>query len=222
MPLSDSPTLAFAELMDSDFMRGKADMRQQCQNFEPVVVSQDDMLEKIAQLRVAAWQANGEVRLFIANQDIHNDEHEKHGIHVAILYKDYPVASAKLCIHETARECPDPESLYGYEEQLAAPIATLNRLVVHPNFRRKGLSLLLTEFRISVAKQNKCGSIVGVVEQNSRKRQLEAFGFRNLGPTKFRYLSTTESFVYMLGLNSNTSAENVRPVTITVGENGAT
>jgi GNAT superfamily N-acetyltransferase len=157
-------------------------------------------LEAIAKLRIEAWQANGELPSFIVNQDIRKDEHEKHGIHLAVLQNGSPVAAAKICFHETPEECPDPESLEGYEIQLLPPIATFNRLVVHPQFRRLGLSRLLTKQRIEIAKDRNCRSVVSVTEERSRMRQLESLGFERLGPTQLRYLSYAESVVYLLRL----------------------
>src|SRR4051812_17172561 len=94
------------------------------------VVTSENVLDAIAELRVQAWHANGELPSFISKQDVHNDEHEKHSVHLAVIYEERPVAAARMCIHSTAPECPDPESLQGYEEQLVPPIATFCRLVV--------------------------------------------------------------------------------------------
>jgi GNAT superfamily N-acetyltransferase len=167
-------------------------------SFHAEIVTREIVLDEIAQLRIDAWTANGELPAFIANQDIRNDEHDKHAIHFAVMHEEHPVAAARICIHATAQAGSDPESLQGYEEMLTPPIATLSRLVVHPDFRRLGLGFLLTQARISVARERRCGCIVGCAEQPSRMKQLETLGFNRLGPTKLRYLSYAESFVYML------------------------
>jgi GNAT superfamily N-acetyltransferase len=167
--------------------------------FHAEIVTSTTVLDKIAALRVTAWRTNsGELPSFIERQDIHNDEHEKHAIHFVVIWDEHPVAAAKMCIHAKAQECPDPESLLGYEEHLATPIATFSRLVVHPEFRGLGLPSLLLQGRIAIAKERKCGSIVCVLEQQSRMREMEGLGFKRLGPTKIRYLSYVESVVYML------------------------
>jgi predicted GNAT family N-acyltransferase len=166
--------------------------------FHAEIVTSETILDEIAQLRIDAWGANGELPSFIANQDIRNDEHDKHAMHFVVMNEGHPVAAARICIHATAQEGSDPESLQGYEELLETPIASLTRLVVQPKFRGLGLGFLLTQARITIAVERKCGCIVSVVEQPSRMRQLETLGFRRLGPTKIRYLSYAESFVYML------------------------
>jgi GNAT superfamily N-acetyltransferase len=162
------------------------------------IVTSETVLDEIAQLRIDAWRANGELPSFIANQDVRNDEHDKHAVHFAVMHDGHPVGAARMCIHAIAQESSDPESLQGYEEMLTPPIATLSRLVVLPDFRRLGLSFLLTQVRIAVARERQCGCIVSCAEQPSRMRQLETFGFKRLGPTKIRYLSYAESFVYLL------------------------
>jgi len=167
--------------------------------FHAEIVTSTIVLDKIAALRVTAWRANGgELPSFIERQDIHNDEHEKHAVHFAVMRDERPVAAAKMCIHAKAQECPDPESLQGYEENLTTPIATFSRLVVHPDFRGLGLPALLLQGRIAIARERKCGSIVCVLEQQSRMKEMEGLGFKRLGPTKIRYLSYVESVVYML------------------------
>jgi GNAT superfamily N-acetyltransferase len=162
------------------------------------IVSGEVVLDAVAQLRIEAWSANGELPAFISNQDMRKDEHEKHATHIAVMHEGRPVAAARMCIHHTATECPDPESLDGYQEELASPIATFSRLVVHPNFRRRGLPRLLSERRIAIAKDSHCGSIVCCLEQRSRMKEMELLGFKRLGPTKIRYLSYAESIVYAL------------------------
>jgi hypothetical protein len=167
--------------------------------FHAEIVTSKTVLDNIAALRVTAWRANGgELPSFIERQDIHNDEHEQHAIHFAVMQDERPVAAAKMCIHAKAEECPDPESLLGYEGNLEPPIATFSRLVVLPNFRGLGFPLLLTQCRIAICRERKCGSIVCVLEQQSRMKEMEGLGFKRLGPTKIRYLSCVESVVYML------------------------
>jgi GNAT superfamily N-acetyltransferase len=167
--------------------------------FNAEIVTSKTVLDKIAALRITAWRANGgELPSFIERQDIHNDEHEKHAIHFAVMRDGRPVAAAKMCIHAKAQECPDPESLQGYEENLTTPIATFSRLVVHPEFRGLGLPSLLLQRRIEIVRERKCGSIVCVLEQESRMREMERLGFKRVGPTRIRYLSYVESVVYML------------------------
>lgn len=168
--------------------------------FHVEIVTSDAVLKEIAKLRTVAWLANGELPSFIANQDILNDEHDKHAVHFAVMHEGHPVAAGRICIHATAQEESDPESLQGYEEMLASPIATLSRLVIQPDFRGLGLGLMLTQARIKIAVERGCGCVIGVMERASRMRQMEDLGFKRLGQTKIRYLSYAESFVYILRL----------------------
>ncbi|OQY73486.1 MAG: hypothetical protein B6D44_06990 [Ignavibacteriales bacterium UTCHB2] len=60
------------------------------------------------------------------------------------------------------------------------PIATLNRLVVHPNFQKKGISKLLDKVRFEKAIELNCKSII-VVGPGYRVNSLEKEGFKIIG-----------------------------------------
>jgi hypothetical protein len=103
----------------------------------PVRVDDESTLLQIQELRRRAWSTNGELPEFIARQDILKDEHDIHGLHWAILLEGQPIAAARMCIHNGVDSSPDPEALAGYEDMIFAPLASLTRLVVHPDFRRR-------------------------------------------------------------------------------------
>jgi len=163
----------------------------------PVRVHDTTMLLQIQELRRCAWSANGELPDFIAQQDISKDEHDIHGMHWAILNAGQPIAAARLCIHDDLASSPDPEALDGYMDVIRVPLASLTRLVVHPGFRRLGLSNILDDVRIKHAEQKECKSILSVTETDFRIRKLKGMGFSQLGPTKIRYLSYAPSYVML-------------------------
>jgi GNAT superfamily N-acetyltransferase len=163
----------------------------------PVLIRDELTLLQIQELRRRAWSANGELPDFIAKQDILKDVHDIHGMHWAILVDGKPVAAARMCIHDDFASSPDPEALDGYTNLIRVPLASLTRLVVHPDFRRLGLSTLLDDVRIKYAEQNGCKSIVGVTETDFRIRKLKGMGFSQLGSTRIRYLSYAPSYVLL-------------------------
>lgn len=164
---------------------------------KPKVVNDQKTLLKIQELRWLAWSANGEVPDFIAKQDILRDEHDKHGIHWTILHAGNVIAAARLCIHDDVASSPDPEALDGYEELVGLPVASLTRLVVHPEFRGQRLSNILDLVRISHAQGHGARSIVSIGEIEYRMRKLESLGFSRLGTTKIRYLCHSPSYVLL-------------------------
>jgi GNAT superfamily N-acetyltransferase len=163
----------------------------------PIVVRDASTLLQIQELRLLAWSSIGEVPDFISGQNILTDEHDVHGQHWAVMHDGEPIASARMCVHDSASSMPDPEALDGYRDALHTPCAAFTRLAVHPNFRRRGLSKALDQIRIGQARLQGCKSLVSVTETIPRMRYLERLGFVHLGPTRVRYLSYTQSFVML-------------------------
>lgn len=174
---------------------------------QPILVNDRDTLLQIQNLRRRAWSANGEIPDFIARQDILNDEHDVNGMHWAILYEGRPIAAARMSIHSEVAVSPDPEALVGYEHLIEFPMASITRLVVDPEFRGRGLPEALRKVRIALAIERKCRSIVGVAEEESVMRSMEALGFTRLGPTKIRYLSYAPSIVLLKRLDPAVKSE---------------
>lgn len=164
---------------------------------QPIMVSARDTLLQIQDLRRRAWSANGEIPDFIARQDILNDEHDVKGMHWAVIHEGHPIAAARMGIHDDVTASPDPEALDGYEHLIDLPMASVTRLVVDPKFRGRGLPEVLRKVRIELAIERNCRSIVGVAEEESVMRSMEALGFVRLGPTKIRYLSYAPSIVLL-------------------------
>jgi GNAT superfamily N-acetyltransferase len=168
-----------------------------CNSLVPVRVYDELTLLQIQELRRRAWSANGELPDFIAKQNIIADEHDIHGLHWAILLDGQPISAARMCIHNTVDSSPDPEAIAGYENMIFMPLASLTRLVVHPDFRGCGLSSALDQVRITEAELNKCSSIISVTETIYRIHHLQRLGFIRLGITRMRYLSYAESHVML-------------------------
>ena len=168
---------------------------------QPVIVNDRDTLLQIQELRRFAWASMGEVPSFISDSNILTNEHDVHGMNWAVMHQGEPIAAARMCIHDSASSLPDPEALDGYNDYLRTPCAALTRLVVHPNFRRLGLSKVLDQIRIHHALLHGCRCIVVVTETAPRIRHLERLGFAHLGPTRIRYLSYAQSHVMLRRLD---------------------
>lgn len=166
----------------------------------PVRIYDPAVFRQIEQLRRRAWAADGEVPEFILRQDILSDSHDVHGMHWAILSGGRPIAASRMCIHDTVESSPDPEALEGYEHLVDVPFASLTRLVVDPAHRGRRLSVAMDAVRLATARERGCKAVISVGELEFRIKGLERLGFRRLGPTRIRYLSSATSYVLLLEL----------------------
>ena len=125
------------------------------------------------------------------------DEHDSHGILWAVESGGKLIASARLCIHTSINDMPDPECFSGFANDIKLPVASLTRLVVHPDFRRQGLAALLDSTRIAHAQAVGCKSIVSATHVSSRIRQLESAGFKNFGEEPGGRVGDQSTFVFI-------------------------
>src|SRR5207245_876274 len=113
------------------------------------------LLEKIGRLRVRAWAKF--VPAVAAKTDCWLDKFELAARHWVIYHDGEPVAAARMSVHQQLEGVPDAEVYKGvFAEKLPAPIASFNRLVVHPEFRGRGLPTALDLVRIQAASASGC------------------------------------------------------------------
>jgi predicted GNAT family N-acyltransferase len=140
----------------------------------------EDLLEKIGRLRVQAWRSETPGA---ADMETWLDEFDRSARHWAVFDHGVLVASARLTTHSALAEVPDAESYLGvFQEPPAAPIGSLNRLVVHPSARGQGLSKRLDLVRLEAAEKMGCRSvIVSTASGPHRVNQLIGWGFELIG-----------------------------------------
>lgn len=144
--------------------------------------SDSAILEKVGRLRVVAWATElssaPEVGSWL-------DAFDGVARHWAFLDGVEPVASARMTVHAALSDVPNPEDFLGLlAEPLPAPIASINRLVVHPDYRGLGLGSSLDDLRLRAAEESGCGCVIGSTPSGDRRvAQLVSRGFRLLGST---------------------------------------
>ena len=140
----------------------------------------EHLLGRIGRLRVEAWETEtsraSDMKSWL-------DEFDRTARHWIVFCKGVPVAAARLSVHDNLEEVPDAESYAGgFDEPPEGPIASLNRLVVHPSARRAGLSKRLDLVRLAAAEEIGCRSaIVSTSSGPRRVKQLSAWGFALAG-----------------------------------------
>lgn len=137
-------------------------------------------LPAIRSLRKEAWAGEPGVPPELAASWLAGDDpHDRHGLHWVVREGSDIIAAARLCIHPDASELPDcsfyPSAPFGF----APPIGSLNRLVVHPQYRGCGLSKILDEARFKAAID--CGgqSVIAAVAR-TQLRSFPSLGFEVL------------------------------------------
>lgn len=139
-----------------------------------------DLLAKVGRLRVEAWETE---TARAAEQAVWVDEFDRVARHWVVFRDGVPVAAARLSLHDRLAEVPDSESYAGvFSVPPEAPIASLNRLVVHPSARGSGLSRRLDLMRLDAAER--LGARVAILSTASGPRrvaQLVGLGFSCLG-----------------------------------------
>lgn len=139
-----------------------------------------DLLAKVGRLRIEAWETE---TARAAEQAAWVDEFDRVAWHWVVFQNGSPVAAARLTLHCKVADAPDSESYAGvFCAPPETPIASLNRLVVHPSARGSGLSLRLDLIRLTAAE--KLGARVAILSTASGPRrvaQLVSLGFVFLG-----------------------------------------
>jgi len=129
-------------------------------------------------LRFEIWSAEVTLRPEVRAKGIISDEHDAHARHWAAFCGNEMVAAARMCVHTNQEECPDAPAFT--EICLPTPVATLNRLVVHPSFRNRGFGSELCHCRIEGAKTDGAKCVVGTYT-DQRVASLEKCGLRLTG-----------------------------------------
>jgi SAM-dependent methyltransferase/GNAT superfamily N-acetyltransferase len=191
----------------------------------PIEIDAHDrtLLEKIGRLRVLAWST---VMPDAASKtDCWLDEFELVVRHWCIFHDGEPVAAARLSVHQRIEDVPDAEVYAGvFPEPPPPPIASLNRLVVHPEFRGKGFAEVLDEMRIQAAEGTGCCCrVVATPAGPKRLAQLSNAGFEPVGrpvpepPQHFLSGLVTQLLICRLPRGSNADVAGIRTTANNMG-----
>ena len=140
----------------------------------------EERRDEVLTLRSRAWvSSTGRV-------GYPEDAHDAHGHHCGIEDGGRLVAAARLCLHGSGDELPDGCSGLGTEVlgHVRYPVACLNRLVVDPAWRGRGLAGRLDAERLRLAQGQGCASAL-VVCGGRRRTALVTTGFLDLGRRTF-------------------------------------
>lgn len=142
-----------------------------------------DVMEQVYRLRVLAWSTQGRLRDGIERW---TDAFDSLATHWVILHQDQAVAAIRLSLHSSIGELPSSHVYLGVlPETLSPPIASYNRLVVHPDHRGRNLAKALDVVCINAAEAAQATVLVGfsggVPCNRSRIPAMISLGFIEIG-----------------------------------------
>jgi GNAT superfamily N-acetyltransferase len=143
-------------------------------------VTSKEILEHIYKLRVDAWRTKLELPADVA---VWHDRFDLRARHWAFFDGGRPVAAGRLTISDRLADVPDAEVYRGVlPADLGGPIGSLTRLVVHPDYRGRGLARPLDDVRITSAEVEGCACVIGSTHEQKRVTQLASEGFEIYAP----------------------------------------
>ena len=178
-------------------------------DLELVEVSSPAALELIGRLRVHAWRTEIQIPV---HTTVWLESADFGARHWAFMRHGTPVAAARLTIHDSLADVPDAEVYSGvFQCPPPPPIASLNRLVVAPEFRGRHLAAPLDRVRLDAAILAGCHSAIGATSASERRiSPLESLGFSVIGlgqPYAAGFLKAAKRpIVLQMLLNSNVAS----------------
>ncbi|MBU1821317.1 MAG: GNAT family N-acetyltransferase [Bacteroidetes bacterium] len=143
-----------------------------------VEVQYPDRIMDIGRFRIKGWRNESGINPAFFMNDYWLDDIDKRAFHWIITQDTRIVAAARLSLHNGLEDVPYAELLKPEHRQLFKEkhIASINRMVVDPEFRREGLSTLLDRVRIERARALHADLIIAF-PQLVRIAALEKRGF---------------------------------------------
>jgi predicted GNAT family N-acyltransferase len=137
-------------------------MKQIDITYELIKLTYPECIEEISRLRILAWKNEEGINPDFFSKAQWVEEIDKTAMHWAVFKDKVLIASARLSIHDDLKTVPYGEILAKVPDaNFKFPLATLNRLVVHPEFRNHGLSGALDAVRIAEAKKQNAKCLIG-------------------------------------------------------------
>ncbi len=165
----------------------------------PAVLTDFSRLDEIYKLRVFAWENSPGKKQLNSTQYAHGfrDNLEEKSVHyISVDKNNRIIGSARLTLCMRIDDLPYPDLFKKHEQKMPPkrPFLLYSRLVIHPDFRKKGLR---KEFDlVRIRKQLDMNIPFGlVVAKPKRLLQIIPYGYKALGETHktFDYNNPLES-----------------------------
>lgn len=150
----------------------------------------------LLRLRKEAWQTNDRTLTEKIFTDGYEDAFDQTAYHWGIFDGERLVAASRLPVHHDIGKIPNGELLTPNAHELAGPTGSLNRLVVHPAYRKRALSDVLDRCWMARAMSLGCRTVV-VITHGNRGQKLLSIGISVV----YCYPPLTVYFLTLTSLN---------------------
>lgn len=117
-------------------------------------------LKQLEALRVVVWRAEGfPIRPENENDTHWGDKWDAESHHFVILADGMQIAATRVSTHDSIFNLPYPEWFSDLRPEPQPPLLYVSRLVVHPEFQRRGLGDFLDAQSISLGRSLNAGAI---------------------------------------------------------------
>ena len=155
------------------------------------------MLNAIGNLRYKVWKGRGVSMKNIKEENLWLEALDNYAYLINIYAGKQLIASARMSMHAGVESLPDKALYLNLDYDIPGPMASFNRLVVHPDFRGQGLSRFLVARRLNRAFMTGAQSIVLDCPEN-RLGSCRRLGFENMGEPVKGSIFTDVSFYPMI------------------------
>ena len=145
-----------------------------------ILPAQKELFEKIKALRKLVWQNSTSSKSTKEDENLWHDAFDPNGYFTLIHLKNELVASARMTLHSELQNFPGGPFYQPHVAELPPPIASFNRMVVHPEYRGLGLSNAIYRRLLTTAKESGANSI-GLDCATKHVAYHEKHGFKKLG-----------------------------------------
>jgi GNAT superfamily N-acetyltransferase len=139
-----------------------------------------DLLQQAFALRRQVWAELPGVDSQSALSGGLDDGFDATGLHWVVVAEGSVIASARLCLCDSLAALPDAYVFRDAADEVPLPTSAINRLVVHRDYRGRGLASRLDSIRLAESRGRGCASVTACWSPFSGERRrlaIEALGF---------------------------------------------
>ena len=158
-------------------------------------------LKSIQSLRYEVWKFRGADMTNLKSKCSWGEKMDQMSYLIGVYQENKIVGTGRLSLHHNLATLPDKELYVGLDKYFEPPIASLNRIVVHPDFRRLGIGRFMVVKRMREAIRQGAKSVACDCPAE-RATSMEKMGFNYVGRSVYGKIFKDVKF-HVMTLNLN-------------------